>query len=577
MSERQSNSQEQLQARQARLSGIIESRQQLEHRLHARIGEGGIENTPLDRKLGRIKDKVGDSLQRARSSLAEVKQTIAMHGESLMARAQNYLDQITIYEAIIRENVEKGLYTPEITQRRQQQLQEFRARGETDPELKLGLKLLRQRQEKAKEKQAVPPTKEEEKLPPTLKIWQKTGEVQLKDWEKPKVVSGIRRAVLTELAKSANQVVSRQTLHEVAINYGSKDDYPVNGAIFDLRAQIEPDPKNPQIIVTVRKGTNIGYSLKAEVIFEDEEKARAQSSQKKEEARRVFEFTLPDGQIVRIMGKMKAKTLEKLLEGFGENRPIETDELALTLYGIYNRDTYTLTQSFIARLRKDLQPFNWRIIQPVGPPERVKGRKAAYHLKKIQVSEEPPETIQEVEITPPGEEEIFTAAIPPTVALPQDIIEMPYVPTEEEKRSEEETQILNVIVSLFSANLHNPRIRFDDVNRELSPQIQRKSLPAALGGKPLYRIYSAAELKDKFASAYRKFREEAAISHIRETWTEEEKSLWTKIEFAVGRLSGGNFDDFLRRVKLEIDRSINQFYREHPPSQGRGPVRWVEA
>lgn len=592
MSERP-KSLESLLGQRTRLSSVLEQRR----RLFNTVGKGEVKATTLANtvRIGHVRERVQTNVGRIESRLSQLQEEITtlviLQEEQLITQAQAYLDEVAISQAhlgTIRDYLNRGLLTEDILSKETIQSfdrdhQELLTRPETDSQLKKGIELLRQGQEQKKEKEKpkpqeqVPVQVEEERVLPLLRISEEKREIKLEGWEEPKKVPGkVAMAVLISLAKNPKQRVSTSVLKEAAIKTGSKDKDPVGIGIYHLRQLIEPDPKNPQIIIRSGSAKQATYSLNTEVMFEDEEKAKAERSQKRKEARQVFEFTLPDGQVVQIMGNYKAKTLEKLLDSFKENRPIETDELVLTLYGVYNRKTYTSTTQFVAGLRKDLQPAGWRIIQPVSPPERAKGKKGAYYLEKVQVEEKPPETIQEVEVTPLGEEEIAVAAISTTAVLTEDIIELPYVPTEEEKRSEEETQILNVVVSLFSANLHNPRIRFDDIISELSPQIQRKSLPAALGGKPLYRIYSAAELKDKFTSAFRKLREEAAITHLKETWTENEKNLWTKIEFAVGRISGENFDDFSRKVRIEIDRSLKQFYREHPPSTGRGPVGWVE-
>jgi len=162
------------------------------------------------------------------------------------------------------------------------------------------------------------------------------------------------------------------------------------------------------------------------------------------------------------------------------------------------------------------------------------------------------------------------AAVPvvePAEVQPPEVIVKPYEPTEEEKRSKEETRLLAVIVSMLSVN---PRLRFEELQRELySKERDRQVL-----GDKIYFIYRAEELKDKFVSAFTKMREEAEIAHLKETWTVEERQLWERLQLLQQRWSGYDIEDFKRKVRLEIDRSVRQFYRDHPSGSGR-EVEWV--
>ena len=317
------------------------------------------------------------------------------------------------------------------------------------------------------------------------------------------------------------------------------------------------------------KGEEAQYYIaskgKVEVVSE------SQKRKKLREGQQVFEIPLPDGQVAKIKGRLKSQLLEKLLQTSQENQ-IATDELARIFYGSYTQKAHWNVKGLIERLRNDLKFLNWQIVQTAKAIGGNKGIKGQYYLEKV--TEVPPAEKQPaVEEAPTEQITAEIGGVPaavveaPSVEPAQEVIIRPYEPTGEEKRSEEETKILEVIVTSL---LSSARLRFDELQRQLYLRGRDKQV---LGGK-MYFIYQPQELKDKFVLAFTKMREEAEIAHLREVWSEAEKALWEKVQSLQQRLSGYDIEDFKRKVKLEIDRAERQFYRDNPPGSGREVV-WV--
>ncbi|KKS04887.1 hypothetical protein A2W45_03525 [Candidatus Curtissbacteria bacterium RIFCSPHIGHO2_12_41_11] len=423
------------------------------------------------------------------------------------------------------------------------------------------------RSETVKEK-PISRVEEVEKRLPTLRIDQETREVTI-DGRTVKISGRINWEVFNHLAKNQNKDILWSEIARIARGVGSKAKYPARDVVDSIKRILEFDPKNPQLIISSRPGGKITYRLNAQVEFVGE----VEKTKRYKESHQVFEVTLPDGQIIEIRGKLRARALESLAKTSKEN-PVQTDKISEALYGVYSETNQALIWRMMSNLRKFLKPFNWQIVNTVGG-ERIQGELGAYYLEKIT---------KQVEAVPTGEEApvieevalvieeapLPEAAVPvvePAEVQPPEVIVKPYEPTEEEKRSKEETRLLAVIVSMLSVN---PRLRFEELQRELySKERDRQVL-----GDKIYFIYRAEELKDKFVSAFTKMREEAEIAHLKETWTVEERQLWERLQLLQQRWSGYDIEDFKRKVRLEIDRSVRQFYRDHPSGSGR-EVEWV--
>lgn len=156
MKEQQPSSLDGLLAKQAKLSQIVDQRQKLLKSLEEKLGQGGIENLVIDSKIDDIiRPKVEASFERVKASLVQTEATIADQTEPLISQAQQYIDNLALYQQTLIKLKEKDTFPKERLARREAQLQELREKAETDPVLKLGIKLLREREEKEKAAKAV--------------------------------------------------------------------------------------------------------------------------------------------------------------------------------------------------------------------------------------------------------------------------------------------------------------------------------------------------------------------------------------------------------------------------------------
>lgn len=394
--------------------------------------------------------------------------------------------------------------------------------------------------------------------------------------------SGLTFDGLVHIAKHKNKQISSTKLGEFIKSNGFEE-RPAD-LIRKIRGRIEVDTKYYQILKTIefRGRNNAIYRLVADVEFVGEEKKQAgiaPEAKSKIPLPKNKEVTLPDGQVVKFSG-IGVQTLEFFIAN-GLDESILSDDVAMNIYGsndAKSRKNTSATISFVNK--KYLVNLGWHIVNMTPPEDFSRGQKARYRLEKIapdkvQAKEEESPTLA------PTEGASIDIAAGPTEStiqapnVPEDFIEVPFTLTEEERRSPEETKILQVITTLINRNSSQFRINFHEVISGLKSEIQMKIKPAP-AGKHNIPIYSAEELKQKYSSALRKFREEQAIRVIKETWSDDEKRLWREITSAVNRFSWGDFEDFSRKVKTEIDRSQRQFYRDYPTSHGGNRVDWIQ-
>lgn len=301
-----------------------------------------------------------------------------------------------------------------------------------------------------------------------------------------------------------------------------------------------------------------------------------------------FRVILPDGQVIKLKSRLQAQALEQLIQT-SEDKQIATDELAKILYAGDSKQQLVSTYSVLLGLHKHLERANWRLVKTgYTGAEKKRGQHNKYYLKKI-VEEQVPTTAEPAEIPSAKEPETTITTITPTVepAFPQEpkpieapspnpvevripweeVTIIPYTPTKEERRSQEETRILGVIVSSL---LSETRMRFEQIQTRLFSGDRAKPL---VGGEAIL-IYQAEELIAGFSSAFRKIREEAAIGVLKDNWVEEEEKLWEKVNLLKLKLQASDDRNFLRRISKEIRRSESQFYRDYPPERGH-TVTWI--
>lgn len=157
------------------------------------------------------------------------------------------------------------------------------------------------------------------------------------------------------------------------------------------------------------------------------------------------------------------------------------------------------------------------------------------------------------------------------VAFPPDeILVVPYEPSEDEVRSEEENKILQFIVDILSRNRN---FTFEDLQKAVYSESRVRRLAV---GKRQIPIYQASELKDMFVSALRKFREEAVILSLRETWSDDEIELWGNLQLVARRISGDDWESFSRTVRARIDGAQRTFYSSLPEEERSRRILWID-
>lgn len=150
-----------------------------------------------------------------------------------------------------------------------------------------------------------------------------------------------------------------------------------------------------------------------------------------------------------------------------------------------------------------------------------------------------------------------------------EIVEYPYEPSEDEKRSEVENRILNSIVDSL---LNNRPITFENLQVALATEKTIKSLPHGLVN--IY-VYQADELKEIFSEGLRKIREEAEITSLRRLWNEEEEVFFNNLGESIRSLSGRDISDFQKKVKRMLDNAERGFYNSLPADQRNKKILFI--
>lgn len=450
--------------------------------------------------------------------------------------------------------------------------------------------------------QVAPAETKEEKQLPKLVVDLTADKITI-DGRAIEIKSAAQMAIFMHFVRNPQQIILEEDLTRIANEAGSKN--PKAGAqmVFGLRQKFEPDSKNPTIFITTKNG----YQLNAAVEIVEKEIEKKKRVKRVREAQQTLSLTLPDGQIIETDDENVEKILRMLLEN-----PAQTEQLLVVLGKEYNKENMSfLERTMRIKIKSLLASKGWGIEQPIGPNERRQGQRAIYSLKKVEhvdieeveiPTEEKKEQLQKeldellvqrktieankdvLENYQSYLEEISTLIEQKEVELrltqpitPEDleedkipqVVEYPYVPTKDEKRSDEETKILDYIVKTL---LVNSKVSFGEFQRLLYSE---KRTGRAPGGGRRFFVYQGKEIKEIFRSAMRKIREEAEIPSLRETWSEQEKAIWEKIQQAAIGLSGGDMADFIRKILSEIDRSEREFYRNYPPEADERRIPWI--
>lgn len=264
-------------------------------------------------------------------------------------------------------------------------------------------------------------------------------------------------------------------------------------------------------------------------------------------------FRLPDGKPVR----GKAGLFMRLAVQASQENLLTFEKVLEVIYGESKTvNTKRAAEGIIEYAQKIIKGTDLELVLV------NEGEKVGWYLKGL--GWEIPEIRQEVSVQEEREEHaVFERPqVSISQAPSQDLEELPYTFSPEEKRSEEETKILDTIASTI---ISSGRVRFDDLQRQLRNDVARIKI---VGGEEWYYYYQASELISKFFFGFTKLRVESEISNIRERWSEEDKKLWEKIQSLTKKLSGGDVDDFRKKIREEIQRAERVFYRDNPPENG---------
>lgn len=141
-----------------------------------------------------------------------------------------------------------------------------------------------------------------------------------------------------------------------------------------------------QIIpIITKEGADAGTITKPPEPAEEERLEDARTKKYKE-GHQIFDITLPDGQTIKVRGKIKGGAGEALTKTSKGNQ-LQSDQAAIVLHGSDTPENRHLASQTIRKLAKEFKAANWQVIQPVGSNERATGKLASYYIEKIQVEE----------------------------------------------------------------------------------------------------------------------------------------------------------------------------------------------
>lgn len=217
-----------------------------------------------------------------------------------------------------------------------------------------------------------------------------------------------------------------------------------------------------------------------------------------------------------------------------------------------------------------LNPIIQSIKQKINQPEIFDSKKAAtrswFKLKNVEVVwlQEEVQVTSEPEATPTE-----PVALPPMLHPDSEVLVIPYKPTEDEKRSGEETKMLGFVVDALS---RNKNITFEGLQKAVSPESRIRTV----SGKRQLMIYQGSELKEMFNTVLTKFREEAAIPNLREAWSDEELQLWSNLQLVIRSTSGNDIASFIKAVRARIDSAERAFYNSLPEEERQRRIFWID-
>lgn len=376
--------------------------------------------------------------------------------------------------------------------------------------------------------------------------------------------------LLVKLLKSEDRVLSAQEVAEFCRLRGEKGLMLARQAVARLRTLVKDDLDDPQVIVITGKTKGAKYHLNGdfEIVtgFEGKEVKGSGRDRKNQYNAEVIE--LSSGETLEIVGPSRAKLIKKL----AGLEKVNIKDLVVDLYGEDNEQNRERTYKLVYVVRDYLKDKGWQIKTSTEQDQNeletfyLLEKQEALVEKVIEVSA--PKVIQQgatsdsldsqVLSSPPQEGQDVDAAIVDSapIPIPPERTLVPYLPSEDEKRSKQEDKVLSVVTSMIHGG---GRITFEALQTALhaADRIGQDSIG------PYVRGYPANEIIEKFESGFMKIREEAEISHLRQLWTEKDIEIWQNLQELLSA-HGRNEAELMRKVKEEVKRAQRRFKRDNP-------------
>lgn len=293
----------------------------------------------------------------------------------------------------------------------------------------------------------------------------------------------------------------------------------------EIPAEISPDEVPAEVDQTKEKPTETRRPHVKESVIPDfyEKKPR--------------QLTLPNGQLFEVDSAWSYYLTQYIADGANS-----IGEVAERVFGNDTKKNRGRVSAAVAGANRAIRKSGFLFENMTSASERNMGVQSRYEWAKIDAGEV---------ITP-------ASAIEQPIPRSLGNVEIvPYEPSPEEIRTEEETRVISAILDELDKS---QKIYFDNLQRTLRTDVRIE----VRGGRRMYRLYDPDEIKSLFESGLRKLREESQATKLMENWTPNDQRIWNAV-------NSGNFDEYLRKIKKLIDQATKDFY-----GPGRRIVQWIE-
>ncbi|OGH11312.1 MAG: hypothetical protein A3B38_00605 [Candidatus Levybacteria bacterium RIFCSPLOWO2_01_FULL_36_13] len=347
-----------------------------------------------------------------------------------------------------------------------------------------------------------------------------------------------------------NEILEPEKLHIINLNKGKRGD----GA-YVLKSIASQEKKSGITIKQVPP-----ERLDEAILAEKKSKTKTIEKHLKRELKpkETKDFTIL-GRQIKISGGKNIEVLGYMLEGF-KTKP----ELAeLTYPGIEIKVAINRIAPILFSINKQLSEQGAQLINTVSLKEsHMKNAiPASYEFRTLERTEVG-ETLQS------ANEETLKRSTRTADAARVPLRETPYVPSEDEIRSEEETKVIRCVIDQL---LKSEKIDFALLQRPLRTESRVRTLRH---GKKQYRPYQVKDLKSLFAVGIKKMREEALVPSLREKWTEDETKTWEKVERHAARIADSDFAEYVKVVNRKLDAAEKAFVAIVRDAEGHVPA-WI--